>query len=770
LLFSINGASLLQIVPYFLSILISLLVGIYALRKRYRPAAFHFGLMAIAMGLYTLFNILSLLSLELNQKIILDAMLFATSFVITIEFFHFAIQYTGYRLANLHNLQRYFYWFTAICLAILITEPWHNFVYGGAEIASAQHYTILVFEYSAIHLVFALQIFTPSLVGIFLFVRFWQRSERIFRAQSASIILGMAIIGVGSLASYISGFRGYYYDYTPLVFAINNIIITWALFRFRFLDLIPVAREVVIERMQDGVIVVNNQGIIIDSNKAVMNILNCHRQALIGKPASEVFPSWPQLEQQFTGHNNLHCDIELEQKHTILDFYMVALSQKKRSVDGRVIIIRDITKSRANEQELDAHRHRLEATVAQRTAELQAAYEELKHQVTEKEKLENQFRQAQKMEAVGRLAGGMAHDFNNLITIIKGFSDLMISDASTPENVRKRLQEISGAADRAGALTRQLLAFARKQVSQPRRIEVNSVIKNAMNMLHRLIGVDIDVRLNLTAGKAHIFADPHQLEQVIINLIVNARDAINEKNKRSEEDRLIEILTQHYRGEKQANDMIEIKVVDNGIGIPAENLDKIFEPFFTTKEKGKGTGLGLSTVFGIIKQNKGQIFVDSEVGKGTFFTLRFPLTRASTPSRKKDESDSIKTPGKETILFVDDEKPICFIVAEGLAKLGYEVLTANNVDTACEIISEHGDKLDIVVSDMVMPGKSGFSLWQWLQSNASHLPFFLVSGFMENDNLAKQVQENKLSVLSKPFTIDQLARQIRQYLEARANK
>lgn len=393
--------------------------------------------------------------------------------------------------------------------------------------------------------------------------------------------------------------------------------------------------------------------------------------------------------------------------------------------------------------------------------------------ITERKSLEEQFRQAQKMEAIGQLAGGVAHDFNNLLTVISGYSTLLLAHNFRNKDTIDKLEQIKMAADRAESLTRQLLAFSRKQIAQPEVLDLNSVIRNSLKMMSRLIGEDISIELKLADELPYILADPHQIEQILINLIVNARDAIQELNS-ADTTKLITVETSPEHFDKkfasQHLDSTEgprvlLSLSDTGIGIDQTVLDKIFDPFFTTKILGKGTGLGLSTVYGIVKQNQADIFVDSLPGQGTTFRIYWPLAHIDVEDLDNDNIPNKWLKGSETILLVEDDEPVRKFTSESLKKIGYKVLTANDGESALEQLKKKKKLPDLIITDLVMPGINGQELAEKLNRRYPDLPVILTSGYTDNHLLHNGFLKEGVHFLQKPFSIADLSEHIRDVLD-----
>jgi len=423
-------------------------------------------------------------------------------------------------------------------------------------------------------------------------------------------------------------------------------------------------------------------------------------------------------------------------------------------------------------QELRNAHEGLETKVKERTVELSQTNEQLTEQIAERQKAEEslraseeQLRQSQKLEAVGQLAGGVAHDFNNLLTVIMGYSDLLLRSSKHDDSMRSKTEEIKKAAVRAAALTRQLLAFSRKQVLQPKVLELNSLVTEVSKMLRRLIGEDIEFIMLLRPEAGRISADPGQIEQVLMNLVVNARDAIPQGGKIIIETGNVELHrdSADLHREVEPGDYVLLTVSDSGRGMDEGTRKRIFEPFFTTKEVGKGTGLGLSTVYGIVKQSGGNIFVYSEVGRGTTFKIYFPRVKEEAASQPTAQRAQLPR-GSETILLVEDEAMVRKLARTILEENGYEVLEAANGNEAI-IREQHAGEIHLMVTDVVMPLMSGRELAERVRERRHGIKVLYMSGYTDDAIVHHGVLEAGTHFLEKPFTPDALAWKVREVLD-----
>jgi CheY-like chemotaxis protein len=371
------------------------------------------------------------------------------------------------------------------------------------------------------------------------------------------------------------------------------------------------------------------------------------------------------------------------------------------------------------------------------------------------------------MEAVGRLAGGVAHDFNNLLTAILGYSDILLSKVSSTNSMYADVLEIKQASQRAATLTRQLLAFSRKQILQPRVLDLNAVVSEMEKMLTRLIGEDVELQIALSPTLWRVKADPGQIEQVIMNLAVNARDAMPEGGKLVIETANVELDEDNMRDHHfiQSGAYVMLVVNDTGHGIDEEHIEHIFEPFFTTKGKDKGTGLGLSTVYGIVKQSGGHIRVMSEVGRGTRFMIYLPRVDQEPEVTETHVVASKIARGKETILLVEDEEIVRRLTSEILKSTGYTVIEATCGEEALRQCETYDSHIHLMVTDMVMPGMSGRVLSEKLKLLRPEMKIIYMSGYTDSAMVQQSMQGRGKAFMQKPFTPDDLLRQVRRLLE-----
>jgi PAS domain S-box-containing protein len=431
----------------------------------------------------------------------------------------------------------------------------------------------------------------------------------------------------------------------------------------------------------------------------------------------------------------------------------------------------DITEVRRAEEALRTSHAELERRVAERTADLEREVEERRRTEDALRRVQEQLLHAQKMEAIGRLAGGVAHDFNNLLTVVLSYTSLLLPSFGPHDRRREFVDEMRRAGERGAALTQQLLAFSRQQVIQPTVLDLAQIVGDMNAMIRRLVGEDVIVEAAIAPDLGCIKADAGSIEQVILNLVINARDAMPGGGTLTLEARNVDVDEAHGRehlgGLSGAH--VRLAVRDTGVGMDPATQQRIFEPFFTTKPKGKGTGLGLATVFGIVTQAGGHIQVHSEPGEGTTFEVYLPradeVEAHETPGSAAAAASSLE--GTETILVAEDEEQLRNVVRRALEQQGFSVLVAGSGDEALERFGGHAGKIDLLVTDMVMPGLSGRELAQRLAPLRPSMKILYISGYTEDAIASPAAGEARMTLLPKPFTPETLLRKVRETLDGR---
>src|SRR3954467_2191890 len=492
-----------------------------------------------------------------------------------------------------------------------------------------------------------------------------------------------------------------------------------------------------IENAPYGIFRSDMEGRFLDVNPALVKMLGYERESglLSTYPPKDVFTDLQQAEQ-------LKELGESQQSFEGLEF-------EWKSRDGTAIVVR------RSGRPLVGREGRV------------VSFEVMAENVSERRALEEQLRHVQKMEAIGRLAGGVAHDFNNLLMVIIGYTELLRENLPKDGDQRGYADAVWNAGKKATLLTSQLLAFSRKQVMSLRILDLNAVLQEVDRMLPRLIGEDVQLSIAQGAALGRVKADPGQMEQVIMNLCVNARDAMPRGGRLTIEtgNASLDLESARKIGASSAGNFVVLTVTDTGSGMDAQTQSRIFEPFFTTKDKGKGTGLGLATVYGIVKQSGGYITVESEVGKGSRFDVYFPAIDRTADSKIAPAAPEVPARGNETVLLVEDEDAVRSLVREVLRARGYQVLEAQKSAQALEICKTHPGPIDLLVTDVVLPQISGRALAQQLGLARPQMKVLYISGYTDDKMLQHGIPGT--AFLQKPFSSDVLARTVRDMLDSK---
>jgi PAS domain S-box-containing protein len=1026
-------------IPLFTAVTISAVLAVFVWRRRPAPGLMPFLLLLLSVAEWSLAYALELGSVHLTTKVFWSQVKYLGVAVAPMSFLTFTLQYTGRPQ-----------WLKSRNIALLTIEPiitlllvWtnhlHGLIWSTIEMETIAGVSMRVSTHGAWFWLNVVYSYILIFLGTILLVKFIIRSPHFYREQVGTVLTGVIApwVGNGLNIFHLNPFPNL--DLTPFAFTLTGICLSWSFFRLRLLDIVPAARDAVIESMNDVVMVLDTQNRIVDLNPAAEHALRCSKSKVIGQPATQMLTNWPELTQHYRNAAETHSEIVLGEGEAqrYFDLRISPLYDRNRRLTGRLFVSRDVTERKQAEEILQKAHDELEKRIKERTAELLRANEQLRQEIgervraeqeiketlkligrakrewestadslpqliflldsqgfilrtnrtvekwnlgqvnnvkgrrmhelihptcndstcyleafwpeawelihqgqsaeyeaedrvvkrylrvqvnlvfpqtycrgeetesfaivvisditerkraedalkeseeylktlldsihtgiividaethkivdansyalemigvkkeqilghvchehvcsaeigecpvtdlqqtvdssecilikanggqipilksvvpitrkdrryliesfvditgrkqVEKEKaaLEEQLLQSQKMEAIGRLAGGVAHDFNNLLTPITGYSQLAISSLSPSDPMRNDLQEIQKAAERAAALTRQLLVFSRRQTLKLQVLNLNNIMLDIGKMIRRLIGEQIELVILPASDLGSVKVDPGQFEQVIVNLAVNARDAMPNGGK------LILETTNVTLGEDYAyqhtgitpGDYIMFAVSDTGTGIIDEVKAHLFEPFFTTKEKGKGTGLGLSTVYGIVKQSNGHILVYSELGHGTTFKIYLPRVEEKMTAIPRRDEIGYMPKGNETVLLVEDEPLVRGLAIRVLREQGYNVLEAANGIEALNVAQEHaGEKIHLLLADVVMPQMGGKELADRLKAFRPGIKVLFTSGYTDQAIVQRGLLNPLFSFLEKPFSSSGLVRQVREILD-----
>jgi len=747
--------------PIALSVLACAVVLVLVWRRREgNVAARHYSWVMVGEVLWGAGYFAELSTPSLGSKVFWDAFQVFPSYLVCIEALRFAFEYAGKRSLRGASRVAALWAIPVVHTAFVYTSPLHHVLYGDAHIEAAPPFGSLMYSFTPLDWFSYIYALGVMLVTVGVMVQHVLAARPPYRAQFFPVLVGMALPLVATLLLFagvkVLGQR----DSMPYAFALSSVIVSRPLLKARLFDLVPIAHEAVIAAAPEAVLVIDDEGRIVEVNAAMIAFIGKPGEFL-GRPLAEAVP-WATAAVGAGAWEPV--DIELSRELVIEARGTDVLDESGRRI-GRVLTFHDVTLTRRAETNLKYQKDELERRVRERTValeraheELKTAHEELKREAEERKSTERQLAQAQKMESLGRLAGGVAHDFNNLLTAILGNVELARMDLPDDSPVLVNLEEVAHASESAKALVQQLLVFGRKHGTEVMVVDVGRALSDTMRLLRRLLGEDVRVTLDLPEAPVHVKLDPMQLEQIIVNLAVNARDAMPRGGD----------LT--IRVARSGAEQVRLTVSDTGVGMTEEVRARVFEPFFTTKPVGKGTGLGLASVFAAVRQNGGRVNVDSELGKGTTFSIEFPeaaeAREAAAPSKQPSLLSQVAG-GSEKIVLVEDQRELSRFAQRSLSKLGYTVVAFASAEDALAA-PEQLAGAQLLLSDVVLPGLSGPDLAERLAPSHPGLRVLFASGYHE-ESLRDRISKVAASrVLSKPFTIEQLATAIRDTLDAHA--
>jgi PAS domain S-box-containing protein len=822
-------------------------LGLYVLRRRRTPAARTGMALALAASGWALGNAFELSSASFSAKVLWDKVQYLGLAVIPVAWLVYVLLYTDRKQ-----------WLTRRNLVLLCAVPlvvlvlvftneahglmWRNVLPGTEGLA-----VTLRKDQGIGFWVFVAYAYTLLFVGVVLLGQLLVRARRLRRWQAVALLVA---IGLPWLANTLTTFGLSPFavpGIAPATLVVTGMVVAWSIFGLRLGNVVPVAREVVIGSIGDGVVVLDMKNTVLELNPAAERLVGHTASDAVGRPVGQVWDDWQDHVRQIRDRGEVTLGQEGTQR--VYDVHVSLFSGWRDQPVGQVIVLHDVTEHKLAEDavrraerekallldsiselvtyqdsdlrivwtnraasesagpspsELVGHKcyetwHGRETPCAEcpvikamdsgqpqhsrmttpdgrvlsvrgypvrdECGEIVGAVE-VASDVSEREDLEQQFLQAQKMEAVGRLAGGVAHDFNNLLTAITGYTDLLLCDPGVTEPMRADLKEIERAADRAATLTRQLLAFARKQMLRRRILDLNVLVGDLAKLIRRLIGEDIEFTMTLDPALGSVEADPGQIEQVIMNLVVNARDAMPHGGELVIKTANADVYQPQAsrRLGVRPGPYVMLAVSDNGVGMDADVLQHLFEPFFTTKEQGKGTGLGLSTVFGIVKQHNGSVVPQSEPGQGTTLGIYLPRVDQVASVQDRDVASADKLCGAETILLAEDEDVVRALAHAVLQKHGYTVLQAENGAQALAACERHPGPVHLLLTDVIMPGMSGCELADRLAQTHPETKVLYMSGHADDTIARHGLFDSDVAFLQKPFAPSILARKVREVL------
>jgi signal transduction histidine kinase len=615
------------LLAYLISSSISALIAWYCWQRHEINGAREYAVVTLSQSLWTIGLILELISPNLDGKIFWDNAQFVTTASWPLAFLAFTLRYTERRLPR-PRITLALLGVPLVALVVLAyTDPLHGLIRAHARLVSGQSYNALLYDFTGPLWALAIYIYGAYLACVLILVANPARSNPIYRSQIGLLLAGSLVPIIGSVLTLSLLADSPDRDISPFTFAIGSILVAWALFRYRLFDLVPIARDVIVESLADAVFVLDQHWRLIDLNPAARNLLGTVDIDASQLGTNALPGTWQQpILRARAGALYQTQELELLTPAGVrqVEFRLQPVFSRRGVHCGSIAVVRDITDRKAVEAELEMYRAQLEARVEARTAELRTTNELLHQEVAHRQQLEAHVMQGQKLEALGRMASGIAHDFNNVLTVVRGAADLMIAQRGPHDPDMPDLAAIRQATTQAAALTRQLLAFSRGQSLQLAAVDLAAVVGEFADILRRLTGPQIELRLDLQVGTTTVLADVSQLQQVLVNLVINARDAMPNGGKLTISVCRAAGTLPGASSTSTSEQPIRLMVADCGTGMDALTRQRLFEPFFTTKEASRGTGLGLPVVYGIVTQLGGRIQVESTVGSGTTFTIDLP--------------------------------------------------------------------------------------------------------------------------------------------------
>lgn len=833
----------------------SLAVALYIGQRRSARGAAQLSLLMLAVAGWSLAYALELMSPDLLSKVFFSKAEYLGIAIVAPAWFSFAVHYTGYGRTCLHRHRLLFACIPAATVLLAWSNEWHHLIWRSLKLDNGSALAVLTVSHGSWFWVHTIYSYLLLLAGTFILFRSLMRMPELYLVQIATLLVGALAPWLANAAYILHLNPVAPLDLTPFAFTLTGLSIAWSLFHFQLLDIVPLARGTVIENMGDAVIVLDEQGRIVDLNPAAVEVLGQPAAQALGQPAALLLCRGTKFAELCHDAMEAQTEIELGDGKAKRHFDLHKVLQKAHEQLEMQVQERTAELARANEAlRKSEERYRILVeqlpaitwveepgakvtymspqveqimgySVEEFTADdelwasrlhpedrerMLAAVQRMREQgepldieyrtyarngrlvwlhdqakpmrdeagnivffqglvtdISERKRLQEQLIQAQKMETVGRLAGGIAHDFNNLLTAIIGYADFALHELADPQAAQEDITEMLKVAERAKNLISQLLAFSRQQIIAPKPLNLNDLILDMDKMLRRLIGEHIELVTLPAPDLGLVKADRGQMEQVLVNLVVNARDAMTEGGTLTIETATVS-LDETYKlkdRELEPGDYAMLAVSDNGIGMSEEVKAHLFEPFFTTKEVGKGTGLGLATVYGIVKQHGGHIWAYSEPGEGTTFKVYLPLTQEQMPDAVAEVKPSSQNNGTEVVLVAEDEPAVRAIAVRMLSKLGYSVLKAATGEEGLRLAKEHVGPIHLLVTDVVMPQMSGKELVERLKLIRPRTKVLFISGYTDNDIHHHGILDEDVAFLQKPFSEAALAKKVREVLD-----
>jgi PAS domain S-box-containing protein len=690
----------------------------------------------LACAQWNLFQALKVGSASLPTKLFLDKLQFLGIVVLPMAWLIFALLYTGRDKWVTHRTVAVLSIMPLITLLMVFTNEAHGLIWSNNLLILDGSVTVLDHTFGLGMWAFVAYSYILFFLGIALFIQMLVGSRFVFRWQISGLLFAALIVGLASLIGFsrLTSYKAF--EVTPLAFAVVALPVAMSFARLQRIDIMRVAREIISENMVDGVMVLDAQNRVMDLNPAMQLLIGCTPSGVIGQPVDRVWPEGFGQVELSSDRSGVRKELTLgngEGKRTY-DVRVSPLIDWRGRIYGRIVVLCNITERKRTEQEMTA--------------------------------LEEQLLYSRKMEAIGLLAGGYAHDFNNLLMLIFGNVELGLMRVEQSHPLYDIFTNIQETVRKASALAVKLLAFGRGQVYQPKVLDVANLIGNLSEMFDRIIGEGIELKMEFGSNLSPIYADPGSLEQVLMNLAVNARDAMPQGGVltiQAQNIHLDEKFCSLYPYVKPG-DYVMISFTDTGVGMDEGTLRRSFDPFFTTKEHG--TGLGLAVVYGIVKQHKGYIIASSQSGQGARFDIYLPLQQGSVIRESLKAARKSILRGTETLLVAEDENEVREVFGAFLEELGYKVFLASDGEEALETFSAHHQAIDLVILDVFLPKLSGPKVYDQMRSLHPDLSCLFLTGYSEEIVRRHFDQNSEIQVLRKPITFEELGRKVREVLDS----
>ncbi len=698
------------------------------LSKRREKKALFFALGLSHQFIWIFAFIMGLIDSDIVNKLYWDNFINWGMFGYLLFYIVFSMLFFGY---SFEKYKKWYYMFVFCGFVLLIPMfiiPDHPVMRFNIWVDNVSNFSII--RYTNGPYLWFVTIFGFILLGFLIasFIIFiFKSKDKVRKSQALLILIALSIPTFASITMIFGSELGIFSHIVNLfliAFVISSVIIYNGIIRMQTLEILPVAKDNILEYSPDGVCIFDLNHNLVEINRNMLALLDHpSKKTILHKSFPDVFQRWKNLQSIL--HNEILEKIEIttvtvgDMKH--YDVKKIPLKDEMQRVLGFLLIFQDITMRKTWESKL----------------------------IQSKDELEEKFRQAQKMESIGRLAGGIAHDINNILTIIIGNAQLLLENLQPNDENVTSLNEVLTAAESASKLTKQLLAFSRKQVLKPEIFNLNWLIDRIKNILSRTIREDIRVKINLENPVSSIKADVSAMEQVIMNLAINAQDAMPNGGT-------LYIATKEIENDLQVK-YVQLTVSDTGLGMSNEIKAHLFEPFFTTKPKGEGTGLGLATVYGTIAQFGGYIEVQSELGQGTTFLIYLPICLSENTHPVLELSSTVEMGHQEFILFVEDDANVQKITSDLLKKLNYIPIVFTSGEAVIEYFPSIQEKIDLLFTDIILPKMNGKDLYDQLKTRLPTLKVLFGSGYTDNILNSYGLSADKINFISKPYTLESLA-------------